>query len=39
VPVVVITHGADTAAVRRAATAIAKLAVVAEPPCVMRIED
>lgn len=39
VPVVITAHAADTAAMRNAAQKMAKLAVVAAPPCVMRIED
>jgi homoserine dehydrogenase len=38
VPLVITTHAADAAAVRRAAQAMAKLATVAAPPRVMRIE-
>ncbi len=39
VPVVITTHAADTDAMRQAVKRIAKLAVVASPPCVLRIED
>jgi homoserine dehydrogenase len=39
VPVVITTHDANTAAMKRAADKIARLPVVAAPPCVLRIED
>ena len=39
VPVVITTHAADAAAMRRAADLIAKLGVVSAPPCVLRIEE
>jgi homoserine dehydrogenase len=39
VAVVITTHAADAAAMRRAAGTIARLAVAAAPPCVLRIED
>jgi homoserine dehydrogenase len=38
VPVVLTTHGTEEAAMRRALARIAKLKVVAEEPCVIRIE-
>lgn len=39
VPLVITTHVADIKAMRRAAGAIARLGVVAAPPCLLRIED
>lgn len=39
VPVVITTHAVEAEAVRRAAAAMARLAVVTAEPCVLRIED
>lgn len=39
VPLVITTHDAEALAMRRAVDKIAKLKVIAAPPCVLRIED